>query len=456
MNLLLHGPTGVGKSEFARVLAAELGATLHLAGSVDEAGESPDARERLSSLLLGHRLLGNARAVALFDELEDLFGPSLDFFESYATPARRTGPMFSKLWFTRLLEENAVPTIWIANDVRGVAPAYLRRFNYAIEFRRFTPAQRARVWARAGAEGLTTADLDELARDFEVGLGEITSAVRAAKLVGGGTVDRAALERVLASGVSLLTGRRPAVRLSGGEYRLDALNASTDLVALTDRLAGWKPGARGGLSLCLSGRSGTGKSEWARHLAERMGRKVIAKHASDVWDCWLGQTEKNIAAAFRQAEDEAALLLFDEVDGFLRDRRGAVYGWEVSVTNQLLQEIEAFGGIVAVTTNLFRDLDQAVLRRFVIKVEFLALRPEQALVMFDAYLGRFLPAPLTTEERADVAADLRSMAGLTLGDFALVARRLDIQGGTADAASLLRELQAELVAKGPDGKRMGF
>ena len=78
--------------------------------------------------------------------------------------------------------------------------------------------------------------------------------------------------------------------------------------------------AGSGLSLCLYARSGSGKSEWARRLAQRMGRKVIANCASDMWDCCLGDSEKNVAEAFRQAEDEDALLLFDEVDCFLRDR----------------------------------------------------------------------------------------------------------------------------------------
>jgi hypothetical protein len=45
---------------------------------------------------------------------------------------------------------------------------------------------------------------------------------------------------------------------------------------------------------------------------------------------WVGESEKNIAAAFRQAEREGALLLIDEVDSFLRERSGAEPSWEVT------------------------------------------------------------------------------------------------------------------------------
>jgi len=76
--------------------------------------------------------------------------------------------------------------------------------------------------------------------------------------------------------------------------------------------------------------------------------------------------------------------------------------------------------------------------------------------MFYAHLARFQRAPLTTEQRADVAPELRRMAGLTPGDFAAVARRMDMMGDACDAAVLVEEVVAELRAKGADGRRVGF
>jgi hypothetical protein len=65
------------KVEIARQLLAaalgQLGAPLFVAGRQDDDGESPTAGERLRSLLLGNRLLCSARALLMFDEMEDLF-----------------------------------------------------------------------------------------------------------------------------------------------------------------------------------------------------------------------------------------------------------------------------------------------------------------------------------------------------------------------------------------------
>jgi SpoVK/Ycf46/Vps4 family AAA+-type ATPase len=59
-----------------------------------------------------------------------------------------------------------------------------------------------------------------------------------------------------------------------------------------------------------------------------MGRPVVERHASDLLSAWVGETEKRIAAAFREAEADGALLLFDEVDSFLRPRADATRSWE--------------------------------------------------------------------------------------------------------------------------------
>ena len=72
VNVLLHGPTGCGKTELARLLAQEAGAELRLAGAEDDNGFTPNVWERLGSLSSATRILGGSRSLLLFDELEDL------------------------------------------------------------------------------------------------------------------------------------------------------------------------------------------------------------------------------------------------------------------------------------------------------------------------------------------------------------------------------------------------
>ncbi|HTP29318.1 MAG TPA: AAA family ATPase, partial [Anaeromyxobacteraceae bacterium] len=284
VNVFLYGPTGAGKTELARLLARELGVELHLAGAIDGRGRSPDAQERLASLLVGHRLLAQTRALVLFDEMEDLFQAAMPEDSMPRVAAR-----MSKLWFNRLLEENPVPTLWITNDAGGIDPAFLRRFTYSIEFRPPGELQRRRILARhaGGEDGLAPHALDTLARRYEVSAAEIATAAQAACLVGGGAIESAAMDRFLRAALRLGSRRKPVPQRASaeGSYRLDALRASVDLPSLVEQLAIFTPGDGPGLSLCLHGPPGTGKTELVYHLAHRMGRRVLAKRVSDLESC---------------------------------------------------------------------------------------------------------------------------------------------------------------------------
>jgi transitional endoplasmic reticulum ATPase len=92
---------------------------------------------------------------------------------------------------------------------------------------------------------------------------------------------------------------------------------------------------------------------------------------------FVGETEKEIANAFAQAQIDNAILVIDEADGFLRDRAGAGWSWEVAQVNELLTQMEAFEGIFVASTNLIDTMDAASLRRFDFKLKFDYLNRDQ-------------------------------------------------------------------------------
>ena len=83
---------------------------------------------------------------------------------------------------------------------------------------------------------------------------------------------------------------------------------------------------------------------------------------------WVGGTERRIAAAFAEARDTGAFLVFDEADSLLAVRRFAHRSWEVSQVNEMLTWMESHPLPFACTTNFGEHLDPATLRRFVFKV----------------------------------------------------------------------------------------
>jgi SpoVK/Ycf46/Vps4 family AAA+-type ATPase len=165
----------------------------------------------------------------------------------------------------------------------------------------------------------------------------------------------------------------------------------------------------------------------------------------------VGESERNLAAMFAEARREKAILLLDEADSFLQERKGAQRSWEITLVNEMLTQLEAFPGIFIASTNLLDTLDAAALRRFHLKVRFGFLRRDQALLLFRD-LAEALGLPLDLQARAALDA----IGHLTPGDFAAVAQQARFSP-VASALDLARRLGAESLLK-PESRRkpMGF
>ena len=442
VNILLYGPPGTGKTEFCKVLAERLGVSLYSVGESDDGGDEPVRGERLQELRLAQRLLaGHGGSLLLFDEMEDLLSdpfPAWGLFGPFSRLAQRnTG---SKVFMHRLLEAAPTPTLWTMNSPRGVSETILRRMMFALELRRPTARVRARIWTRELARHGIEAGSEEvlaLASEFEATPGVGAGATAAAGLAGGG-ID--AVRHGVRS-LSRVLGCEKAPQGPPPRFDLGLIQADTDPIALAESLV---DGADRGFSLCLQGPPGTGKSAFARYLAERLGLEVLQKRASDLLSPWVGETEQQIAAAFAEARDAEAFLIFDEADSLLADRRSAHRSWEVSQVNEMLTWMESHPLPFACTTNFAEHLDTATLRRFVFKVRLDYLAPEQVEAAFRAYFA--LPPP----------AGLTDLAALTPGDFAVVHRKAGFLRKHGKPEALADMLRAECDAKPDRPRPIGF
>lgn len=203
--------------------------------------------------------------------------------------------------------------------------------------------------------------------------------------------------------------------------------------------------------LCLYGASGTGKTAFARWLSETINRPLLIKRGSDLISAWVGETEQNLAKAFQEAEDLQAILLLDEVDGLLQDRRQATRSWEVSQVNEFLVQLESFNGVVVATTNRFDELDQAALRRFDFKMHFDFLNYAQRLALLENIC---IQLKLVVHE-ADIKVKLQSLDRLSVGDFSVIVRQSCFHP-FENVDSILQHLTDEMTAKYKSAQSIGF
>jgi SpoVK/Ycf46/Vps4 family AAA+-type ATPase len=446
VNVLLYGPPGTGKTELAKVVAQAAGLELFEVEYADRDGNSLSGRDRYRSLQIAQVFLkGSAQAALLFDEVEDVFPPISSEAAQLMARAEQvvappSGSVSGKAWVNQILESNPVPTLWVTNRIEQIDPAFRRRFAYHLELKSPPPGAREGL-VRKTLEGVevSAAFIGRLTERKGLTPAQIRTAVRFAGLAcAEGVRMEDLIERQLRNADRALgtrsadAGARPSVTT----YDLDMLNVESrfELPRIVEALR-----ARGHGTLCFYGAPGTGKTALAEHIAHSLDKPLLVKQASDLMSKFVGETEQNMAAMFREAESEKAILLLDEADSFLQDRRGAQRTYEVTEVNEMLQGMERFAGIFVCTTNLMERIDQAALRRFAFKIRFKPLTATQREKMFvtEALAGD--PARLSPS----VAARLAKLDQLCPGDFAAVKRQVEILAAELTPDEFLEQLEAE-------------
>ena len=470
VNVLLYGPPGTGKTELAKVVAQAAGLDLFEVEHADRDGNSLSGRDRYRSLQIAQVFLkASQHSALLFDEVEDVFPPvSSEAAQILARSDQLAAPPSSsvngKAWVNQILESNTVPTLWVTNRIEQIDPAFRRRFAYHLELRSPPPGAREDL-VRKTLEGVPITDAFVAKLTARKGLtpAQIRTAVRFARLAS--ATDETAveptdlsekleslIERQLKNADLALGNKLDAAgRKTVTTYDLAMLNVESrfEIPRIVEALKSRSHGA-----LCFYGAPGTGKTALAEHIAKALGKPLIIKQASDLMSKYVGETEQNMAAMFKEAEIEKAVLLLDEADSFLQDRRGAQRTYEVTEVNEMLQGMERHNGIFICTTNLLDKIDQAALRRFTFKIKFMPLTAAQRDTMFvtEALGGN---AELFTPE---LRTRLAKLTQICPGDFAAVKRQTDILDAVFSSDEFMSQLEAEHRIKPEvrESRGMGF
>ncbi len=205
---------------------------------------------------------------------------------------------------------------------------------------------------------------------------------------------------------------------------------------------GWGLGERHstglGLAFNFAGPPGTGKTICAEAIAKSLGRQLLVVRYAELESMWMGETSKNVAAIFRTAREDGAVLFFDEADAIAARRSTSVDTGSQresnGIVNVLLQELERYTGVVIFATNLAANFDPAFERRIRTHVLFELPGEAERVKIWQVQLH---------PSRTPLASDV---------DFNALASRYEVSGGDIQNAVLKAAMAAaaELV---PDSSK---
>jgi len=181
-----------------------------------------------------------------------------------------------------------------------------------------------------------------------------------------------------------------------------------------------------GISAILAGPPGTGKTMVAQLLAKELGFDLYRIDLSQIVNKYIGETEKNLARVFDEAETSHAVLFFDEADSLFAKRTNVTSSndrYANLEVNYLLQRMETYEGVTLLATNLEQGLDEAFKRRVRFSIQFELPEADER-----RRLWRSMFPP-----RVPLAPDI---------DWDMIARRFEMAGGYIKKAALRAALIA--------------
>ncbi len=200
-----------------------------------------------------------------------------------------------------------------------------------------------------------------------------------------------------------------------------------------------------GLSINFFGPPGTGKSITAEAIANQLGVTLIRVNYGELESSFVGGTSENLSKVFRQAEETKSLLFFDEADSVLSRRisnlsQAADHGVN-SAKSMLLHLLDKFDGIIIFATNLFKNYDEAFLRRILFNIEFQPPDYKMRLQLWNFHLSKSVPKKVEYEKLAEISE------GLCGGDIRNICMRLGLKLLTKKGDSVDEVLVDEIMAQ---------
>lgn len=216
--------------------------------------------------------------------------------------------------------------------------------------------------------------------------------------------------------------------------------------------------------MLLYGPPGCGKTFFAKKLAEEVGFNFVMRTPSDLKSRYVNATQENIAAMFKEAEENAPTIIFiDEINELLPKRNSDAHEMSRSAVNEMLAQMDRTGekGVFVIgATNLPDEIDEAMLRTGRLEKKIFVGPPdaEARREMFEMYLkDRYIDFGIDYEQLSTltdgyVSSDIRYLVD--------EAARLALSRNEKITMEILNESiethPSSIKPKEPEKKRIGF
>lgn len=406
-SMILHGPEGSGKNRFAQYIATELSAHI----KKQNRSASVCYIDALNFSTKFSEIKPITRLVIIKDEYGIIFKDAKNCYK-----------------LAQIIKAQTVNIVLIINDISTLPKDFISQFLFKIKFSYMNDEQEEAAYELffknpAPSElrrisGLVIDDFSRIAKQAQYlninGTSEIIDLIKEElKIKFGGNEY-----------IKPLT-----------EFDTGLINCDVNVDLLIEKLKNYDH--ENPFSILIYGPPGTGKSYFLRYLARTIGLNTVEKKPAELFSKYQGQPAKNVLEMFEEAQEKNAMLIIDEVEGIISERKEdrGTNKWKSDMTNTFLSAMETCATPFCGTSNHLDKIDKAILRRFVFKLHFDYLTPEQARYAFEKTFG--LMAPLEFSE----------IRNLTSGDFSVVKKKALILGCLNDVDTLFAMLKEELKNK---------